>query len=1133
MLIAWPTGEPMRCSQCGSENPDAKKFCGDCGAPLASRCPKCSSENPAGKRFCGECGSALIGNAQTGAAQSSRAESSALYIRIAPDQTDASLVIEGERKTVTALFADIKGSMELMEDLDPEDARVIIDPALKLMMDAVHRYDGYIVQSTGDGIFALFGAPVAYEDHPQRALYAALRIQDETRRYGDRLRSQGRAPVEIRIGINTGEVVVREVHTGGGHVEYTPIGHTTNLAARLQSLARSSSVVVSPVTEKLVAGYFQLKPLGPVQIKGVTEALNLYEVTGLGPLRTRFQRAAGRGLTKFVGRQREIDAMKHAAEQAKAGHGQIVAAIGEPGVGKSRLFFEFKAISQSGWMVLEALSFSHGKASAYLPVIELLREYFHVTVEDDERRRREKIAGKVLMLERSLEDTLPYIFTLMGIQEGSDPLIQMDPQVRRRRTQEAIKRVLLRESLNQSLIIAFEDLHWIDGETQAFLNVMVDAIASARILLLVNYRPEYRHEWGNRTYYTQLRLDPLGRERSEEMLAALLGGAAELKPLCRLIGERTEGNPFFIEEIVQALFEQGALARNGEVKLVRSMAEIKVPPTVQAVLASRIDRLPADEKELLQTVAIIGREFSHQLVQRVAGCSAAELERMLGDLQSGEFIYEQPAFPDTEYAFKHALTQEVAYNSGLSERRKLLHERAGVAIETINAGRLEDKLEALVHHYGRSNSTAKAFAYMRLAAEQAIRRSHYDEAGAYARGALELLSQVRDDPERMRAELALQLVVSRAGVGQVGYVQTLEKALTRAYELCQQIGSPIETFRVIANLWTRHFIRGDLRKSEELGSQLVEVAGNERNDAHLVEAHSVLGDSLYWQGRFREALTSFDYVVANYRPAMGVLNVHGWDGLALSLAYTGLSMWQLGQADKALPMISKAIERATAIENPTSLGLAHYIGCNLYWLQRDWIALEREAELMMSLSEEQGFPVFSEISRAYWHCASFRQQPTRSRLAEVAETARRLQVFESKVNVPFLLVALAEGYSAIGDTEVGLATIAGALALIEVTCEREREVELYRLKGELLQKREQADAAEAEACIRQAIEIARRQQARMFELRATASLARLLATQNRREEACTMLAEIYNWFTEGFDTVDLTNAKALLDELGN
>jgi predicted ATPase len=311
------------------------------------------------------------------------------------------------------------------------------------------------------------------------------------------------------------------------------------------------------------------------------------------------QAAARRGLTRFIGREGDMAQMRGALELAREGHGQIVAVTGEAGVGKSRLFFEFKSVSETGCLVLDAYSVSHGKASAYLPVIELLREYFRITAENDERCRREKIGGKVLMLERSLEDTLPYIFTLMGVHEGRDPFAQMDPQVLHRRTQEAIKRILLRESLNQPLVVVFEDLHWIDNETQAFLNCIVDAIANARILLLVNYRPEYRHDWGSRTYYTQLRLDPLGQESAGEMLSALLGEEPELEPLRRLIADRSEGNPFFIEEIIQALFEQGVLARNGSVKLIRPLANIKVPATVQAVLASRIDRLPANAKELL------------------------------------------------------------------------------------------------------------------------------------------------------------------------------------------------------------------------------------------------------------------------------------------------------------------------------------------------------------------------------------------------------------------------------------------------------------------------------------------------------------------------------------------------------
>jgi len=443
-------------------------------------------------------------------------------------------MLEGERKTVTALFADIKGSTELMEDLDPEEARAIIDPALKLMIEAVRHYDGYVVQSTGDGIFALFGAPVAHEDHPQRALYAALRMQGELKRYSVKVVADGSSPIQGRVGANTGEVVVRSIQTGAGQVEYTPIGHTTNLASRMQTAAPVGSIAVSEATRKLCEGYFTLKPLGATKIKGVSEPVNVYEVTGLGSLRTRLQHAAGRGLTRFVGREREMEALKHAGEQAKVGHGQIAAVMAEPGVGKSRLFFEFKATSHSGWMVLETFSVSHGKASAYLPVIDLLRNYFEISGGDDERKRREKVNGKVLTLDRSLEDTVPYLFSLLGIVEGDDSLAQMDGQVKKRRTLDAIKRVVLRESLNQPLMVIFEDLHWIDEQTQELLNLLADSIGTAKLLLLVNYRPEYSHQWSSKTYYTQLRLDPLGKERAEEMLTALLvllchkaGGSAE------------------------------------------------------------------------------------------------------------------------------------------------------------------------------------------------------------------------------------------------------------------------------------------------------------------------------------------------------------------------------------------------------------------------------------------------------------------------------------------------------------------------------------------------------------------------------------------------------------------------------
>jgi len=662
--------------------------------------------------------------------------------------------LEGERKTVTALFADIKGSTELAQNLDPEEASTIIDPALKLMIAAVGRYDGYVVQSTGDGIFAMFGAPLAHEDHPQRALYAALRMQDDLRRYTATLRERGLPPIEIRVGVNTGEVVVRAIQTAAGRAEYTPIGHSANLASRMQTVAATGTIAATENTRKLCEGYFTFRALGPTRVKGVSEAVNVHEVTGLGPLRTRLQASAQRGLSKFVGREAELAQIKRALELARAGHGQIVAVVGEAGVGKSRLFFEFHAIVQPGCLVLETLSVSHGKASAYLPLIDLLKNYFDIIPDDDARKRREKIAGKTLILDRALEDTLPYIFNLLEVTESDqDQIVQparMDPEIRRRRTLDAIKRLLLRESFNQPLIVIFEDLHWLDDGSLALLNLLADSIGTARLLMLVNYRPEFTHTWGNKTYYTQLRLNPLGKESGEEMLNALLGDGRDLVALKRVIIEKTEGNPFFMEEIIQELFEQGALLRNGSIKLAKSLSTIQIPATVQAVLASRIDRLPPEQKDLLQTLAVIGKEFPLRLVTEVSGKTDDELQRLLSELQIAEFIYEQPAIAYVAYVFKHALSQQVAAGSALLERRRVLHERVARVLETQFPEMVDTQPELIAHHYTEAGLGAEAISHWQRAGERALHRWANVEALSHLRRGLELLGSLPDAPDGHR-----------------------------------------------------------------------------------------------------------------------------------------------------------------------------------------------------------------------------------------------------------------------------------------------------------------------------------------------------------------------------------------------
>jgi predicted ATPase len=580
-------------------------------------------------------------------------------------------------------------------------------------------------------------------------------MRDALRRSGEELKKQGRSGVEVRIGINTGEVVLRMIHTGG-HTEYTPVGHVANLAARMQSVAPAGGIVISEETRRLVEGYFELRALGNTEVKGVSEPLTIYEVVGVGALRGHFELAARRGLTRFVGREREVAELRRALELVRSGHGQIVAAVAEAGTGKSRLVYEFKAMLPGDCKVLEAYSVSHGKASAYLPALELLYRYFGIEEADDKAARRAKLEARLSALDPALNDTLPLLYTLMGLHEGPDPLAQMDPQIKRRRILDAIKRIILRESPIQPTIVIFEDLHWIDSETQALLDLLADGIANAHVLLLVNYRPEYRHEWGNKSYYTQLRLDALGRESAGTMLSTLLGDGVELDPLKRMVIERTEGNPFFIEEMVQALFDQGALVRDGAVKVARPLSQLRLPPTVQGVLASRIDRLPAEQKELLQTLAVMGRESPFGLIRQVAPRPNIQLERMLGDLQAGEFVYEQSAAVGIEYTFKHALTQEVAYNSLLVERRKLLHERAGQALESMFAEQLDDHLGDLAHHYSRGESTRKAVHYLGRAGRQALERTAYPEALALLTQGIEQLKELPDDVERALEELDLQ-----------------------------------------------------------------------------------------------------------------------------------------------------------------------------------------------------------------------------------------------------------------------------------------------------------------------------------------------------------------------------------------
>jgi len=708
----------MKCPRCQAENREWARFCRECGATFGAVCSSCGAKVEAGSKFCDGCGAQVDATTAPGPG-SSRFASPESYTpkHLAEKILTSKSAMEGERKHVTVLFADLKGSMELLADRDPEEARRILDPVLERMMEAVHRYEGTVNQVMGDGIMALFGAPLAHEDHAVRACYAALRMQDAIKAYADGVFRAHGVSVQIRIGLNSGEVVVRAIGSDL-HMDYTAVGQTTHLAARMEQLASPGSILLTPSTLNLVGGYVDVKPLGPVQVKGLADAVEGFEVIGAGPARTRFQATARRGLTRFVGRGDEMATLDAGLRRALEGRGLAMGVAA--GVGKSRLCHEFVELCRSRSLpVVEAHCLSHARTAPLGVLREVLLGALGLDRDEDPEPTREKISERLVALDPALVDALPLAHDLLAASDPPSPEPVGDPVEQERRVAGLLRRLLRARGAAGPFVVHLDDAHWIDPQSERLLAELADVASTTRAFLLLNFRPEFQAAWMGRSYYQQLSVAPLGREATCEMISGLLGHDPSVVELGELIRERTQGNPFFIEEVVQAHAASGALAgERGAYRWTSSSAELEVPATVQSLLAARVDGLAEKDKLVLQTAAVIGKRFSERVLRHIVGLPAGDVDASLATLERAEFIHGEH---EAEYVFRHPLTQEVAYGSQLLEQRIALHAAVARALEEVFAERLGECAALIAHHWEQARRPGQAARWRRLAALRVAR----------------------------------------------------------------------------------------------------------------------------------------------------------------------------------------------------------------------------------------------------------------------------------------------------------------------------------------------------------------------------------------------------------------------------
>ncbi|MDQ3828367.1 MAG: AAA family ATPase, partial [Candidatus Tectomicrobia bacterium] len=1044
---------------------------------------------------------------------------------------------EAERRQLTVLFCDLVDSTVLASQLDPEEWHEVVRAYQDACAKVVARFEGHIAQYLGDGLLVYFGYPSAHEDDAQRAVRAGLGMVEALGQLNTRLGRERDVQLAVRLGIHTGLVVVGDVGDGTRH-EQLALGETPNVAARLQGIAAPNTVVISAATLPLLGGFFACQAFGTHLLKGFAEPLEVYQVLYESTARSRLEAAGSAGLTPLVGREPEVALLRERWAQVTEGLGQVVLLSGEAGIGKSRLvqvLTEQVATEPQAWLTPCQCSPYYQNTALY-PMIELLeRVALRFEREESPQQKLHKLEGFVVQYGLALAEAVPLFAALLSLPlpAGYAPLTA-SPEQQKQQTLHALLTITLRIAAQQPVLFVMEDLHWVDPSTLEFLTLLVDQGPTARILALFTCRPDFRPPWTGRSHLMQVTLNRLPRHQAVKVIRQVAQGKVLPPEVVEQIVAKTDGVPLFVEELTKMVLESGLLQEQAErYALTGPLPPLAIPTTLHDSLMARLDRLAA-VKSLAQLAATLGREFSYDLLQAVAPWDEGALRQGLHQLVVAEFLYQRGLPPQATYHFKHALIQDAAYQSLLRSIRQQYHQRIAQVVEKRFPEICETQPELLAHHYTEAGLSAQAIPYWQRAGQRALERSAHLEAIAHLRQGLATLTRLPESLERTQQELLLQTLLGAALMPTRGRASPeVAQVYTRARELCRQVGETPLLFPVLWGLYTFYLVRAEYQIARELAEQFLRLAQRHDDPALLMAAHQALGATLSWLGEFIPARAHLEQCIALYDPQQHhpLAIRYGHDPGVVSLAYAAWVLWCLGYPDQALQRSHEGLTLAQELAHPYSHATALNYAAMVHWLCGERALAQARAELLRTLATEQEFALWVADAMMWRGLALVVEGQGAEGIILMYQGLAAFETTGAKAARSSWLALLAEACGKGGQAEKGLDVLTEALAAVHTTAERFYEAELYRLKGELLLTPSRANRAEAEICFHEGLEIARRQQAKSLELRAAMSLARLWQQQGKREEARELLAPIYGWFSEGFDTADLQEAKALLGEL--